>query len=190
MALYGYARVSTEDQTNDPQLHRLNAEGVTEITTDVISGSVPSYERPGLSALLKRLRAGDSLVTVKLDRLGRDTIDVMALVRELDAKGVRLRILNIGVETGTPNGRLFLTILAGFAEFEREIIRERTRAGLVAARAAGKILGRPQKLTSYQRHYVCKLVAQGVSLREVGRILGVSKTTVWRIVHHEEEYSS
>ncbi|WP_048855257.1 recombinase family protein, partial [Gluconobacter thailandicus] len=91
---------------------------------------------------------GDSLTVARLDRLGRDTVDVLELVRLLDKRDIRLRILNLGIETGTSNGRLFLTILMAMAEFERELIRERTLAGIAAARAAGKLIGRPPRLTS------------------------------------------
>jgi putative DNA-invertase from lambdoid prophage Rac len=142
MARYGYARISTDEQSHDSQLLELRREGLEEIITDTVSGRIPAVERPGLSSLLNRLGDGDSMVVARLDRLGRDTVDVMGLVRSLTENGVRVRILNIGIETGTPNGQLFLTILAGFAQFEREIIRERTRAGLEAARQAGKRLGR------------------------------------------------
>ena len=128
MTRYGYARVSTEAQTTDPQILVLTNEGVENIVVETVSGSVPAHGRPALSALLKRLTSGDSLTIAKLDRLGRDTVDVLELVRVLDQRNIRLRILNLGIETGTSNGRLFLTILMAMAEFERELIRERTQA--------------------------------------------------------------
>lgn len=112
MARYGYARISTDEQSHDPQLLELRREGLEEIITDTVSGRIPAVERPGLSGLLNRLGQGDSMVVARLDRLGRDTVDVMGLVRSLTESGVRVRILNIGIETGTPNGQLFLTILA------------------------------------------------------------------------------
>lgn len=180
MARYGYARISTDEQTHDPQVLELKREGLEEIITDTLSGRIPAVERPGLSSLLKRLVKGDSVVVAKLDRLGRDTVDVMGLVRNLTEQGVRVRILNIGVETGTPNGQLFLTILAGFAQFEREIIRERTKAGLAAVRLAGVQLGRRPVLTSSQRTHVCELKKAGRSLAEIAKIFQVSKSTVWR----------
>ncbi|MFT8933261.1 recombinase family protein, partial [Acetobacter syzygii] len=110
MKRYGYARVSTEGQTNDPQLLSLRREGLSDdmITQDIISGSVPAMSRPGMSSLLKMLEAGDSLIAAKLDRLGRGTVDVIGLIRILNERCINLRILNIGVETNTPNGRLFL----------------------------------------------------------------------------------
>lgn len=183
MKRYGYARVSTEGQTNDPQILSLLREGLSDdmITQDIISGGVPALSRPGMSSLLKMLVAGDSLVAAKLDRLGRDTVDVIGLIRILNDRSINLRILNIGVETNTPNGRLFLTILAAFAEFEREIIKERTLAGLEAARAAGKRLGRRPKLTVRQKDHALKLAAIGRTNGQIAGLLGVSISTIQRI---------
>ncbi|WP_342627812.1 recombinase family protein [Nguyenibacter vanlangensis] len=182
MARYGYARVSTDEQTNEPQIIALRAEGVTDITMEKISGGTPARKRPVLSALLRRLRPDDSLVVAKIDRLGRDTVDVLSLIRSLHDKGINVRILNLGIETRGANGRLFLSILAAFAEFEREIIRERTKAGLVAARERGKVLGRPPALTPVQREHVRDLKAQGMSATRIAGILDVSRMTVWRTV--------
>ena len=182
MARYGYARVSTEAQTTDPQILVLTNEGVENIVVETVSGSVPAHGRPALSALLKRLTSGDSLTIAKLDRLGRDTVDVLELVRVLDQRNIRLRILNLGIETGTSNGRLFLTILMAMAEFERELIRERTQAGIAAARAAGKRIGRPPRLTSTQRRYIQKMAREGASLRTIAAVFRVGRTTVHRVV--------
>ncbi|MFT8507591.1 recombinase family protein [Acetobacter sp.] len=183
MQRYGYTRVSTNEQTNDPQVIALKREGLSEdmIVRDIISGGVPALSRPGMSSLLQSLQPGDSLIAAKLDRLGRDTLDVIGLIRTLNKRSINLRILNIGVETNTPNGRLFLTILAGFAEFEREIIRERTVAGLEAARAAGKRLGRRPKLTDRQRNHVLTMSAAGQNNGQIADILGVSISTIQRI---------
>jgi DNA invertase Pin-like site-specific DNA recombinase len=183
MRRYGYARVSTGDQTNDPQIVALRREGLSDdmIVQDTISGGVPALSRPGMASLLQSLMPGDSLIAAKLDRLGRDTLDVISLIRTLDKRSINLRILNIGVETNTPNGRLFLTILAGFAEFEREIIRERTIAGLEAARAAGKRLGRRPKLTDRQKTHALTLSAAGQKNAQIAHVLGVSVSTIQRI---------
>lgn len=194
MRRYGYARVSTGEQTNDPQIIALRREGLSDdmITQDIISGGVPALSRPGMSSLLKMLEAGDSLVAAKLDRLGRDTVDVIGLIRILNDRRINLRILNIGVETNTPNGRLFLTILAAFAEFEREIIRERTLAGLEAARAAGRRLGRRPKLTLRQKDHALKLAATGRTNGQIAGVLGVSISTIQRITasnpHHKAAF--
>jgi len=182
MTRYGYARISTDEQTHDPQLVALEREGVQEIVLDTVSGGVPAASRPGLSGLLAKLQRGDSLVAARLDRLGRTMLDVMGLVGTLVERHVRVRLLDVGIETGTANGQLFLTILAGFAEFEREIIRERTRAGLEAARCSGARLGRPARLTERQRRHAVELQEAGKSLQEIAQIMGVSKTTIWRAV--------
>jgi len=189
MTRYGYARISTDEQTHDPQLLELEREGVREIVLDTVSGGVPAARRPGLSELLAKLQPGDSLVAARLDRLGRTMLDVMGLVGSLVDRQVRVRLLDVGIETGTANGQLFLTILAGFAEFEREIIRERTRAGLEAARRSGSRLGRPARLTGRQRRHAVELHASGKSLQEIAQIMGVSKTTIWRMVSCEAERS-
>ncbi|GBQ31309.1 DNA-invertase [Gluconacetobacter sacchari DSM 12717] len=151
------------------------------ITQDIISGGVPALSRPGMSSLLRTLEAGDSLVAAKLDRLGRDTADVIGLIRILNARSINLRILNVGVETNTPNGRLFLTILAAFAEFEREIIKERTIAGLEAARAAGRKLGRRPKLSGRQKDHALEMAATGSTNGQIASVLGVSVSTVQRL---------
>ncbi|MBB2154801.1 recombinase family protein [Gluconacetobacter diazotrophicus] len=183
MRRFGYARVSTDHQSNDAQIIALRHEGLADdqITQDVISGGVPALSRPGMAALLNAIQPGDHLIAAKLDRLGRDTVDVMGLIRILNERRINLRILNIGVETDTPNGRLFLTILAGFAEFEREIIRERTIAGLAAAREAGKRLGRKPKLTIRQRSHVLELARSGMSNRQIAGVLDVSASTIQRL---------
>ncbi|KXV67155.1 DNA resolvase [Acetobacter orleanensis] len=185
MARFGYARVSTDMQVNDPQILALQREGVETIITEVISGAVPARARPQLSNLLKRMKRGDSLVVSRLDRLGRDTLDVLSLLRELDEQGIRVRILNIGAETGTPNGRMFLTILMAIAEFERELIRERTRAGLAAVKASGKKLGRPERLTAPQKRHIVHLSHEGMSLRRIAALFNVSKSTINRVVSNQ-----
>ncbi|KXV26736.1 recombinase family protein [Gluconobacter japonicus] len=182
MARYGYARVSTDTQTTEPQILALRNEGLENIVVETVSGSVPAHDRVELSSLLKTLQSGDSLTVARLDRLGRDIVDVLELVRLLDQRDIRLRILNLGIETGTSNGRLFLTILMAMAEFERELIRERTQAGIAAARAAGKLIGRPPCLTSVQRQYIREMAQQGKSLRTIARLFSVGRTTVHRIL--------
>lgn len=183
MARFGYVRISTDMQVNDSQVLALKHEGVETIVTEVISGAVPARARPELSNLLKRMKRGDSLVVSRLDRLGRDTLDVLSLLRELDEQGIRVRILNIGAETGTPNGRMFLTILMAIAEFERELIRERTRAGLAAVKASGKKLGRPERLTAPQKRHIVHLSHEGMSLRQIAVLFNVSKSTIDRVIN-------
>ena len=182
---YGYARVSTDDQTNDPQIKELVRYGLTSrtIRTEKISGSVLASRRPVLSGLLKALRKGDTLTVVKLDRLGRNAVDVLSLIDTLHEKAISVRILNLGVDTAKPSGRLFLTLLAGFAEFEREIIRERCIAGLESARANGVHLGRKSSLTKHQRTHAQRLREEGKSVSEVARILNTSRMTAWRAMN-------
>lgn len=185
MARYGYARVSTDTQSVDAQLPALEAEKLDMIFVETVSGAVPARERPILASLLDRLQPDDSLVVVRLDRLGRDAIDMLQLVSALDARDVRVRILSLGIETGTANGRLFLTILMAIAEFERELIRERTRAGIAAARAAGRRIGRPRALTSVQTQHVRALAAQGLSIRDIASVMNVGRATVHRALQGE-----
>jgi len=185
MARYGYARVSTDTQSVDAQLPALEAEKLDMIFVETVSGAVPARERPVLASLLDRLQPHDSLVVVRLDRLGRDAIDMLQLVSALDERNVRVRILSLGIETGTANGRMFLTILMAIAEFERELIRERTRAGIAAARAAGRRIGRPRALTSAQTRHVRALAAQGLSIRDIACVMNVGRATVHRALQGE-----
>ncbi|RUT25690.1 DNA resolvase [Asaia sp. W19] len=185
MARYGYARVSTDMQSVDAQLPALEAEKLDMIFVETVSGAVPARERPVLASLLDRLQPHDSLVVVRLDRLGRDAIDMLQLVSALDERNVRVRILSLGIETGTANGRLFLTILMAIAEFERELIRERTRAGIAAARAAGRRIGRPRALTLAQTQHVRALAAQGLSIRDIASVMNVGRATVHRALQCE-----
>lgn len=185
MARYGYARVSTDMQSVDAQLPALEAEKLDMIFVETVSGAVPARERPVLASLLDRLQPDDSLVVVRLDRLGRDAIDMLQLVSALDERDIRVRILSLGIETGTANGRLFLTILMAIAEFERELIRERTRAGIAAARAAGRRIGRPRALTLAQTRHVRALAAQGLSIRDIASVMNVGRATVHRALQGE-----
>ncbi|WP_122040216.1 recombinase family protein [Asaia bogorensis] len=185
MARFGYARVSTDTQSVDAQLPALEAEKLDMIFVETVSGAVPARERPVLASLLDRLQPHDSLVVVRLDRLGRDAIDMLQLVSALDEHDIRVRILALGIETGTANGRLFLTILMAIAEFERELIRERTRAGIAAARAAGRRIGRPRALTSAQTQHVRALAAQGLSIRDIASVMNVGRATVHRVLQGE-----
>jgi len=146
MSVVGYARVSTDDQKMDLQLDALRAAGADKIFEDQgVSGSKTS--RPGLDASIAYLRDGDVLTVWRLDRLGRSTLHVLALIQELSDRGVGFRSLTESVDTTTPAGRLMLTLLAGLSSMEREITIERTKAGLAAAKRQGRIGGRPRALT-------------------------------------------
>ena len=181
---WGYARVSTSEQTTEPQALALASAGVpaSRIVAETISGSRAAAARPALAGLLAVLRPGDTLAAVRLDRIGRDPADVLTLARDLDRRGVRLRLLDLGADTGTPAGRVLLAVLAAVAGWERETLVERTRDGLAAARARGQSLGRRRTLTPVQRAHAAELAAAGHSIREVGRRLGCGRSIAHRAV--------
>jgi DNA invertase Pin-like site-specific DNA recombinase len=145
----GYARVSTKDQTVDLQVDALKKAGCTKVYTEVMNGS--RAERPILSKVLEHLRAGDVLVIWKLDRLGRSLKHLIEVVNELMSRKIGLKSLNDPIDTTTPQGRLIFNLFASLSEFERDVIRERTQAGLSAARARGRTGGSPKGLPSKGR---------------------------------------
>lgn len=180
----GYARVSTADQRLDLQTVELRKSGCLTIYEDKATGG--NTRRKGLQAALSRCGKGDVLVVWKLDRLGRSLIDLVGIVRELEAKGAGFRVLTgLGAEIDTtrPEGRMIFAIFAALAEFERELIRERTRAGMKAARARGVRLGRPHKMTGTLVRQAQKLAAHGeLSRREIAARLGVDVATLRRAI--------
>jgi DNA invertase Pin-like site-specific DNA recombinase len=146
--LIGYARISTLDQTLALQQDALTAAGCEQLYTDTVSGSVT--ERPGLTQALSHLRNGDTLVVWRLDRLGRSLAHLIDTIRELQERGVGFRSLQEQIDTTTSGGKLVFHVFGALAEFERDLIRERTHAGLQAARARGRLFGRPRRLTTQQ----------------------------------------
>lgn len=150
------------------------------IVAETLSGSLPWKSRPQLRKLIKRLKAGDSLTVARIDRLGRNAIDVLTLVDSLKKRDISIRILNLGIDTSGAGGKLFLLLLAGFSEFERNIIHERIMSGLDTARANGKRLGRKPLLSKEDISQVHDLKDQGLSIRAISDIVQVSKMTVWR----------
>lgn len=176
--LIGYARVSTEDQNLDLQTDALAAAGCARLYTDRLSGSVAN--RPGLLDALTQLRAGDTLVIWKLDRLGRSVKQLVELVGSLQEKGVHFRSLTDGIDTSTSAGRFFFHVMAAMAEMERDLIRERTTAGLAAARARGRQGGRPKIMTDAKISAAKKLMDAGTASIDVARSLGVSRATLYR----------
>src|SRR5664280_2379752 len=141
--LIGYARVSTDDQNADLQKDALKKAGCIKVFTDKASGSLAS--RPQLDRMLDQLRPGDVVVVWRLDRLGRSLKNLIALVEGLAEREVGFRSLSESIDTTTANGKLFFSLMGALAEFERDLIRERTMAGLAAARARGRVGGRPPK---------------------------------------------
>src|SRR5664280_629709 len=177
--LVGYARVSTEDQNAELQIDALNAAGCFKVFTDKASGSLS--HRPQLDKMLEQLRDGDVVVVWRLDRLGRSLKNLIALVEELAEKGVGFRSLTESIDTTTANGKLFFSVMGALAEFERDLVRERTLAGLAAARARGRVGGRPPVMTPDK----VKVARQMYDSREhtveaIAKTLGVSRKTVYR----------
>lgn len=183
--MIGYARVSTDDQSLALQRDALQAAGCEVVFEDTASGA--STARKGLNDALARCGAGDVLVAWKLDRLGRSVVDLVGLVETLKARGAGLKILTgegASIDTTRPEGKLIFAVFAAFAEFERELIRERTRAGMKAAKRRGKAVGRPPKLTGERLAHAKALLEDGTKEKgEVAALLGVGKATLRRALN-------
>lgn len=180
---FAYLRVSSASLTADNQAMAIKAHGYDiephRVITETISGAVPAAQRPGFTDLLNKLERGDTLVVLKLDRLGRDSIDIQQTVRHLTEAGVRLVSLDLGGQDLTSGiGKMLMQVLAAFAELERDRIRERTREGLARAKAQGKKMGRPAatKVTKA----VAECTAIGFTIPQTARALGISVATVSR----------
>lgn len=181
-----YARVSTEDQTLDLQIDALKADGCESIYQEHASGK--SSARPELESCLKALRAGDSLVVWRLDRLGRNLADLIRIVNDLEGRGVGFVSLTEQINTTTPSGKLVFHLFACLAEFERNLIKERTQAGLKSARARGRIGGRPAKLTG--KNLAMAKALMGDRTNDVGDIasrFGVHRSTLYRIINSDNK---
>src|SRR5271165_6730583 len=177
--LIGYARISTSDQNLELQQDALAKAACLKISTDVASGGTAS--RGGLSDALTHLRSGDTLVVWRLDRLGRSLKHLIETVTELHARDVGFRSLTEGIETETSGGRLVFHLFACLAEFEREVIRERTRAGLASARARGRRGGRPTLMDEKKNALARRMHADPAnSSSDIARVLDVSRATLYR----------
>jgi DNA invertase Pin-like site-specific DNA recombinase len=175
--LLGYARVSTDDQTTSLQLDALRQAGCERTFSEHASGA--SSERPVLAEALSHTQSGDTFVVWRLDRLGRSLPHLIEIVQRLETEGVGLRSLTEGIDTTTPNGRLIFHLFGALAQFERELIRERTIAGLAAARARGRKGGRPPKLSAEKLRVAQRLLKDPEStVSEVARTLGVHRSTL------------
>jgi DNA invertase Pin-like site-specific DNA recombinase len=184
MATIGYARVSTADQNMALQLDALREARVDRVFRDQgVSGSISA--RPGLNACLDHLREGDVLTVWKLDRLGRNTQHVLAVVDGLMSRGIGFRSITEGLHTEGPMGKAMLTIMAAFAQLERDTMIERTRAGLVAAAANGRKGGRPRKVDAADAAKARNLRGKGVTATDIAKMLGVSRATVYRYLADE-----
>ena len=175
---YGYARVSTKDQNLNLQLDALEKAGCDRVFTDRISGK--SRSRPGLDSLLAGIRAGDSIVVWRLDRLGRSFFDLVRIAEELRGRGANIVSMTEGFDTGTPIGEAVYRMICIFADLERENIVERTKAGLDAARRRGVRLGRPRKLSARQAREAGRMMRTGVSAEAVAYSFGVGRATLFR----------
>lgn len=175
----GYARVSTDDQNLDSQLDALNAVGCERIFRDEMSGASID-RRPGLTDALQFLRAGDTLVIWKLDRLGRNVLQMLDLLNQFENQKILFASLTEGIDTGTPGGKLIFTILSSFAQYEREILKQRTLAGLAAARARGRYGGRPRKLSPQQEKGLAAMAANPeISIGEIAEAFNISRPCVY-----------
>ena len=184
----GYARVSTKDQVLDLQIDALNKDGCEMIFEETASGA--KTDRPELQNLLKHIRKGDIVVVYKLDRLGRSLKHLLEVVSELNSKEVGIRSINDAIDTTTPQGRLFFNISASFAEFERDLIRERTKSGLEAARARGRKGGRRQGMTkeAEQKAILAETYYKEgkMGVNQIAEEIGVSKMTLYKYLRYRK----
>lgn len=176
--LIGYARVSTNEQNLDLQIKALEQIGCSKICEDKTSG----YRslRPGLEKAIELLREGDIFVVWKLDRLGRNIKDLIDFIKNLESKKIQFRSLTDSIDTTTPSGRFFFHTMAALAQMERELIIERTKAGLKAAKERGRIGGRKRRMTSSKLESAKKLLEQGIPPKDVAHDLGISIPTLYR----------
>lgn len=181
-----YARVSTAEQTTANQVLEVHNAGFPiephRIEVEIVSGSVPAKQRAGLSRLLDKMEQGDVLVVTKLDRLGRDAVDMESTFADLELRGISIHCIALGdMNLTSASGKLYRKMLSAFAQFERDLLVERTQAGLARAKAEGKRLGRPVSLSSSQRSVVRDQLAQGVSVAQIARDSDVSRATIMRL---------
>lgn len=183
----GYARVSTADQNSDLQHAALKAAGCHPIFTDHgVSGSRAS--RPELDKMLEHLRDGDEVVVWKLDRLGRNTRNLLALIDDLERRGVHFRSVTEGISTTGSMGRAMLTVMSAFAQLERDQLVERTRAGMAAAAEHGRKAGRREVTAGHAKVRRARdLKAQGLTPADIGKIIGASRATVYRYLRMDGE---
>lgn len=186
MAVFGYGRVSTKEQTTDNQLREIEAAGYqVEFwhPEEGVSGKVPAMQRPEFVRMLNQIRAGEVLVVTKLDRLGRDAQDVSTTIKMLAARRVEVVVLQLGkLDLTSPAGKLMMNMLAAVAEMERDLLVERTQSGLARAKAEGKTLGRPVRTTQDQRAVMIKRHEAGESISALAKAFDISRASVMRVV--------
>ena len=184
--VFAYCRVSTSGQTTDNQIQEIAAAGFNVLQTraiaETISGSIAACERPGFKKLMEKLEAGDVLVVTKLDRLGRNAMDVRQTVEALADLGVKVHCMALGgVDLTSPAGKMTMAVISAVAEFERDLLIERTQAGLARAKSEGKVLGRPRALTDAERADALQRLSAGEAVAAVARALKTSRATVMRV---------
>jgi putative DNA-invertase from lambdoid prophage Rac len=181
--VFAYARVSTVEQLTENQRDEIAGAGYSidprRFVEEKISGSVPTSQRPGFKKLLDRMESGDTLIVTKLDRIGRDSIDVQLTVELFEKAGMRLIVLQLGnLDLTSSAGSLMVKVLAAMADFERDLIIERTQAGQARARAEGKHMGRPAKTSEVQRQAIRKALEKGATVTSMAERYKVSRATI------------
>lgn len=184
--IFAYCRVSTADQITENQVLEIASAGFNvephRVVTETISGTVPAAQRPAFATLRVKLESGDILVVTKLDRLGRSALDVTSTVNGLAETGVRVHCLALGgMDLTSAAGKMTMGVLNAVAEFERDLIVERTHAGLDRARAKGKKLGRPSALTETDRTGILRRLSTGATIYSLAKEFGVSRATIMRL---------
>ncbi|MCA8130988.1 recombinase family protein [Burkholderia cepacia] len=182
---FAYARVSTADQTASNQLREIEVAGFSvdkrRVVTESISGSVSAGQRPGFAELLLKMEEGDVLIVTKLDRLGRNAMDVRATVEMLADRGIRIHCLALGgVDLTSAAGRMTMQVLNAVAEFERDLLIERTQAGIARAKAEGKSMGRPSTLSKPQQEEIRRQLDEGASVASLAKRYTTSRQTIMR----------
>ena len=190
MATFAYGRVSTKDQTTENQRLEIERAGYQVnywFADEGVSGKTAAAQRPQFARLLVQIRDGETLVVSKLDRLGRDALDVGSTIKGLAARKIHVIVLQLGkLDLTSPAGKLMLTMLAAVGEMERDLLVERTQAGLARAKQQGKTLGRPTKTTATERADIRAKRAAGVSISELARQYKISRISITRIATQED----
>lgn len=184
--IFAYARVSTFEQTPENQIREIEAAGFAiephRIITEIISGSMAIEQRKGFSMLLNKMEKGDVLIVTKLDRLGRDAIDVSNTVAKLENIGIRVHCLALGgVDLTSSAGRMTMNVINAVAQFERDLLIERTQAGLSLAKLRGKSLGRPSLLSNDQKLEIKAKIQNGETISSIARQFNISRQTIMRV---------
>ncbi|MBD8145422.1 recombinase family protein [Pantoea agglomerans] len=184
--VFAYCRISTLEQNTENQRREIEAAGFAikpqRLIEEQISGSVAASERHGFMGLLDRMESGDALIVTKLDRLGRNAIDIRQTVELLSASEIRVHCLALGdVDLTSPAGKMTMQVISAVAEFERDLLVERTHAGLARAKAAGKRFGRPPALTEEQKQTVFELIDAGESISAIARVFDTTRQTIMRV---------